>query len=39
MDADIAVLSRDIFDGPPEALLETRCDITLRGGLAIHGAL
>jgi len=39
MDADIAVLSRDIFDGPPEALLETRADLTLRGGTPIHGAL
>ncbi|UFN50015.1 amidohydrolase [Roseomonas sp. OT10] len=32
---DVAVLSRDIFDGPPEALLETRCDLTLRGGAVI----
>ena len=39
MDADIAVLSRDIFDGPPEALRETRCDLTLRGGTPVHGAL
>ncbi len=36
MDADIAVLSRDIFVGSPEALKETRADITLRGGIAIH---
>ena len=39
MDADIAVLSRDIFEGPPEALRDTRCDLTLRGGIPIHGAL
>ncbi len=39
MDADIAVLSRDIFDGPPETLRETRCDLTLRGGIAIHGQI
>jgi predicted amidohydrolase YtcJ len=37
MDADIAVLSRDIFDGPPEALCDTRCDLTFRGGTIIHG--
>lgn len=36
MDADIAVLSRDIFAGPLEALKDTRADITLRGGLALH---
>jgi hypothetical protein len=43
MDADLAVLSRDIFDAEPEAILrETRCDLTLRGGEPIfdrHGAL
>ena len=39
MDADIAVLSRDIFDGPQELLRETRCDLTLRGGTVIHGSL
>ena len=39
MDADIAVLSRDIFEGPPEALRDTRCDLTLRGGIPIHGAV
>ena len=36
MDADIAVLSRDIFDGPAEALKTTQADITLRGGVPIH---
>lgn len=36
MDADIAVLSRDIFAASPEALKDTRADITLRGGLPIH---
>ncbi len=36
MDADIAVLSQDIFGCPPEALPITRADITLRGGIAIH---
>ena len=35
MDADIAVLSRDIFAGPPEDLLTTSAHITLRGGQAI----
>ena len=35
--ADIAVLSRDIFAAAPEQILrETRCDMTLRGGEAIH---
>ena len=38
MDADIAVLSQDIFELPPEALPETRCDMTLRGGLITHEA-
>lgn len=35
MDADIAVLSRDIFQGTPEELLTTSCHITLRGGQVI----
>ena len=35
-DADIAVLSRDVFAGPPEALRDTQADITLRGGLVLH---
>ncbi|PWS35776.1 amidohydrolase [Falsiroseomonas bella] len=43
MQADIAVLSRDIFATTPEDILrDTRCDLTLRGGEAIfdrHGAL
>ncbi|WP_240791278.1 amidohydrolase [Roseomonas sp. AR75] len=43
MQADIAVLSRDIFAATPEEILrDTRCDLTLRGGEAIfdrHGAL
>jgi predicted amidohydrolase YtcJ len=43
MQADIAVLSRDIFAATPEQILrDTRCDLTLRGGEAIfdrHGAL
>ncbi len=36
MDADIAILSRDIFAGPAEALCDTRADITLRGGVVLH---
>lgn len=36
MDADIAVLSRDIFTEAPEALRDTRADITLRGGVVLH---
>ena len=36
MDADIAVLSQDIFACAPEALPITRADITLRGGVPIH---
>ncbi|MBU8546783.1 MULTISPECIES: amidohydrolase [Roseomonadaceae] len=43
MQADIAVLSRDIFDCDPELILrDTRADLTLRGGEVIfdrHGAL
>jgi len=36
MQADIAVLSRDIFAAEPEEILrDTRCDLTLRGGEAI----
>jgi hypothetical protein len=41
MQADIAVLSRDIFACTPEEVLrDTRCDLTLRGGEAVfdrHG--
>jgi hypothetical protein len=43
MQADLAVLSRDIFSATPEDILRgTRCDLTLLGGEAIfdrHGAL
>ncbi|MBB5693757.1 amidohydrolase [Muricoccus pecuniae] len=42
MQADIAVLSRDIFAIPPEELLAVEADLTLRGGEPIfdrHGAL
>lgn len=43
MQADIAVLSRDIFVSEPEAILrDTRADLTLRGGEVIfdrHGML
>jgi predicted amidohydrolase YtcJ len=42
MDADIAVLSRDVFSAGPDTLRETQADLTLRGGAAIfdrHGAL
>ena len=35
MQADIAVLSADIFDIAPEAILTTQADITLRDGLPI----
>jgi predicted amidohydrolase YtcJ len=39
MQADLAVLSRDIFAAEPEQILhDTRCDLTLRGGEAIHDA-
>ncbi|WP_270935732.1 amidohydrolase [Falsiroseomonas oryzae] len=41
--ADLAVLSRDVFAAEPEQILrDTRCDLTLRGGVPIfdrHGAL
>jgi predicted amidohydrolase YtcJ len=36
--ADVAVLSRDIFGAPPEAILETRVDLTLLGGRVVHRA-
>ena len=32
--ADLAVLSRDIFDAAPEDILTTQADMTLRGGVA-----
>ena len=37
MVADIAVLSRDIFDAPPEALLTTQAELVLRGGHVVYG--
>jgi predicted amidohydrolase YtcJ len=42
MQADIAVLSQDIFTIEPEAVLQTRADLTLREGLPLfdrHGEL
>ena len=36
MDADIAILSQDITALSPEAYRDMRCDVTLRGGIAIH---
>jgi predicted amidohydrolase YtcJ len=36
MDADIAILSQDITTLAPEEYLGVRCDVTLRGGIAIH---
>lgn len=42
MQADIAVLSQDIFTVPPDAVLATRADLTLRDGATIfdrHGEL
>ncbi|MEO1102324.1 MAG: amidohydrolase [Pseudomonadota bacterium] len=29
---DVAVFSQDMFDGPPEKILETKCDMAVRGG-------
>ena len=40
MQADIAVLSADVFAIEPEAMLKTRADLTFRDGNAIfdrHG--
>ena len=34
--ADIVVLSRDVFQAPPEALLDTRVLLTLLEGTAVH---
>lgn len=34
--ADIAVFSRDMLSGEPEAILETVCDITILGGRIVH---
>ncbi len=42
MDADIAVLSQDITEIPPDEYLGVKADLTLRGGVSIfdrHGAL
>ncbi len=36
MDADIAILSQDITALSPEEYLSVQCDVTLRGGIAIH---
>ncbi|WPB86952.1 amidohydrolase [Sediminicoccus rosea] len=36
MDADIAILSQDVTALAPEEYLGVRCDVTLRGGIAIH---
>lgn len=36
MDADIAILSRDITALAPEEYPGVQCDVTLRGGIAIH---
>ena len=36
--ADIAVLSRDIFAGGADVLRDTRADLVLRGGTAVHDA-
>ncbi|WP_376087816.1 amidohydrolase [Roseomonas sp. CCTCC AB2023176] len=36
MQADIAVLTRDIFACTPEEVLGTTSDLTLRGGIVIH---
>ncbi len=34
--ADVAILSRDMFDGPPETILETVCDMTVLGGEVVY---
>jgi predicted amidohydrolase YtcJ len=36
---DFVALSHDVFDGPPEQLLETTVDLTVVGGRAVHRAL
>jgi predicted amidohydrolase YtcJ len=38
MAADVAVFSRDILDGPAEAILDTRCDLTILNGRIVHEA-
>ncbi|MDH3474397.1 MAG: amidohydrolase family protein, partial [Rhodospirillales bacterium] len=34
--ADVAVLDRDIFARPPEALFETRAELTILGGQVVY---
>ncbi|RAI02056.1 amidohydrolase [Acuticoccus sediminis] len=34
--ADVAVFSRDMFEGEPEAILDTVCDMTIRGGEVVY---
>lgn len=34
--ADVAILSRDLFEGAPEEILETVCDVTIRGGEVVY---
>lgn len=34
--ADVVVLSRDVFSGPPEAILDTVVDMTIVGGQAVY---
>lgn len=36
--ADVAVFSRDFTAGPPDEILETRCDLTIRGGEIVFDA-
>ncbi|MFD0891247.1 amidohydrolase family protein, partial [Streptosporangium algeriense] len=36
--ADLVVLDRDLFDGDPSALPETRVRYTLLGGEVVHAA-
>ena len=37
--ADLAVLDRNLFDIPPEAISETQVLLTLFGGETVHGSL
>jgi predicted amidohydrolase YtcJ len=39
MAADIAVFSRDFTREAPEMILETRCDMTIRGGEIVFEAI
>ena len=34
--ADVAVFSRDLFDAPPEAILDTVCDMAIVGGTVAY---